>query len=55
MDEQYFEFQDDKLYAYTPLPQYGESICKEDLVITKDIFRECYKRWIEPQERNDEE
>ena len=52
MYEQRFEFEDDKLYAYIPLPEYEWKICKEKLVITKEIFQECYKRWIEPQERS---
>ena len=43
-------FEDDELYCYTPLPQHGEGICKVELVMTKEIFCECYKRWIESQE-----
>lgn len=43
------KFIDDKLFCYTPLPQYGAGICEQRLVITKEIFQECYKRWIEPQ------
>jgi len=46
MNEPKLKFHDDKLYAYTPLPQYGEDICKVELVMTKEIFQECYKRWI---------
>ena len=42
----HLKFEDDKLYLYYPLPQYGEGICKKDLVMTKEIFIECYKRWI---------
>lgn len=50
MIEQKFEFIDDKVYVYTPVPPYGEGVCKTNLVMTKDIFQECYKRWIKPQE-----
>jgi len=49
------QFQDDEVYAYTPLPQYGEGIYDVKLVMTKDIFKECYKRWIESAENEDKE
>jgi len=44
--EEHLKFEDDKLYYYRPLPQYGGGICKKELVMTKEIFIECYKRWI---------
>jgi hypothetical protein len=47
MAESKLEFVDDKLFVYTPCPQYGDGICKVHLVMTKEIFQECYKRWIE--------
>ena len=50
MNEPFLKFQDDNLYVYTLLPLYGKDIYKVDLIMTKDIFRECYKKWIEPQE-----
>lgn len=50
MDDEKLKFFDGKLYVYTPLPQYGDGICKVQLVMTKEIFQECYKRWIDPQE-----
>ena len=49
--DEHLKFEDDKLYHYYPLPQYGDGICKKDLVMTKEIFIECYKRWIEPQDK----
>ena len=55
MDEQRLKFHDDELYVYTPLPQYGEGIYKVELVMTKEIFRECYERWIKSQESEDKE
>lgn len=50
MKEAELEFIGDKLFLCTPLPEYGERVCKTQLVMTKEIFQECYKRWIEPQE-----
>lgn len=44
---------DDKLFVYTPLPQYGQGTYETRLVMTKEVFQECYKRWIEPQESED--
>lgn len=44
---------DDKLFVYTPLPQCGQGIYETRLVMTKEVFQECYKRWIEPQESKD--
>ena len=37
---------DDKLICYTPIPN-TDGLCKIQLVMTKEIFQECYKRWIE--------
>jgi len=50
MSEEELRFVDDKLFAYTPLPQYGDGIYKVQLVMTKEIFQECYKKWVEPHE-----
>ena len=50
----HLKFEDDKLYLYYPLPQYGEGICKKDLVMTKEIFIECYKRWIKGEKEDKE-
>ena len=50
--EEELKFIDDKLFCYTPLPQYGTRIYKTQLVMTKEIFQECYKRWIKPQAIN---
>ena len=55
MNEGKLRFVDDKLFAYTPLPQYGSTIYKIQLVMTKEIFQECYKKWIEPQKSEDKE
>lgn len=50
MIEQRFEFIGDRLYVYTSVLQYGGGVCESNLVMTKEIFRECYKKWIKPQE-----
>ena len=46
MNEEELRFENDKLYHYYPLPQYGEGIAKKDLVMTKEVFVECFKKWI---------
>ena len=51
MSEAELGFDDDKLFLYTPLPQYGDGIYAIQLVMTKDIFQECYRRCVEPQEK----
>ncbi len=48
--EEKLEFVDDKLFVYTPIPQYGDGVYKTKLVMTKEIFQECYKKWIDTQE-----
>ena len=50
MIEQRFEFMGDGLYVYTSVPQYGGGVCESNLVMAKEIFQECYKKWIKPQE-----
>lgn len=44
MSEEELKFDDDKLFVYTPLPQYDEGIYEVRFVMTKEIFQECYKR-----------
>ncbi len=55
MNEAELRFDDDKLFLYTPLPQYGDGIYAIQLVMTKEIFQECYKKWIKPQKKGEEE
>ena len=38
--------EDDNVYAVIPRPDFGENISQYRLVMTKEIFQECYKRWI---------
>lgn len=47
----YFEIKDDDVIKYTPMPRIGED--KTEVIMTKEIFQECYKRWIEPQEESE--
>lgn len=42
---EHWHFEDDKLYKDTPV-QYSSSVYRRQLVMTKDMFRECYIRWI---------
>jgi hypothetical protein len=50
MSKIYFEIEDDVVIRNTPMPQIGENIYKTEVVMTKEIFQECYKKWIESQE-----
>lgn len=50
MSEIYFEVTDDGVIKHTPMPEIGKNIYKTEVVMTKEIFQECYKKWIEPQE-----
>ena len=54
MSEIEFEIVDDAVIKYTPMPE-GKDIYKTEVVITKEIFQECYKRWVEPQESEGKE
>ena len=50
MKEIYFEVVNDVVIKNTPIPEAGENVYRTEIVMTKEIFRECYKKWIEPQE-----
>lgn len=54
MSEIYFEVVDDAVIKYKPMPEIGEHIYKPEVVMTKEIFQECYKKWIVSQESEDE-
>ena len=49
----YFEVEGDVVIKYTPMPAIGENIYKTEIVMNKEIFQECYKKWVEPQESED--
>jgi hypothetical protein len=48
-----FEVEDNAVIRYTPMPKIGENTYKTEVVMTKEIFQECYKKWIESQEEGD--
>jgi hypothetical protein len=43
MNNEEIIFDDDKVYRYIP---YADDTCETELVMTKEIFIECYKKWI---------
>ena len=47
-------FNDDKLYRVAPLMVFGDDVYNKELIMTKEIFIECYKKWIEPQTESEE-
>ena len=50
------KFSGDALYEIIPKPQYGEGICEAHLIMTKEVFKECYERWIQNDgQKNGEE
>lgn len=55
MSKIYFEVEDDVVIKHTPMPEAGENIYKTEIVMDKESFQECYKKWVEPQERSDKE
>lgn len=55
MNKTYFEVEDDVVIKYIPVPEVGENIYTTEVVMTKEIFQECYNKWVEPQESEDEE
>ena len=54
MNKIFFEVEDDAVIKYTPMPEVGENTYKTEVVMTKEIFQECYKKWVESQERSEE-
>jgi hypothetical protein len=50
MNKIYFEIDGDNLIKYTPMPEIGENTYKTDIVMTKEIFKECYKKWVDKSE-----
>jgi hypothetical protein len=54
MSKIYFEVVNDDVIKHTPMTgMIGEDMYKAEVVMTKEIFLECYKKWIEPQESED--
>lgn len=46
------EFRGDDLYLVEPVVGYGDGalVCRQTLVMTKDIFIACYNKWIKEEE-----
>jgi hypothetical protein len=46
------EFRGDDLYLVEPVVGYSDSatICRQTLVMTKDVFVACYNKWIKEEE-----
>lgn len=55
MNNIYFEVENGVVIKYIPMPEIGEDVYKAKVVMTKKIFQECYKKWIEPQESEEQE
>ena len=50
MNEVHFEVVNDVVVRYTPMPEIGRNCYKTEIVMNKETFQECYKKWIELQE-----
>ena len=50
MSRIYFSVEDNVVIKRTPAPEIGEYVYREEIVMDKETFQECYKKWIEPQE-----
>lgn len=48
-----FKVEGDVVVKYKPMHEIGENYYKEEVVMTKEIFQECYKKWIEAVESED--
>ena len=55
MSEVHFTVGDDVVVRFTFMPEFGEGTYQTEVVMTKEIFQECYKKWIAPQEEENEE
>lgn len=46
-DEQYITIENDTCYVHTPLYEWGNCVgVAKSVVMTKETFKECYKKWI---------
>jgi len=45
-----FEVKDDVVIRHTPMHGFGKYTYKTEVVMTKEIFQECYEKWIEQHE-----
>ena len=49
MEQIEYDIIDDTLYAYIPCKKFGEGCYESKPIINKDVFIECYKRWVIPE------
>ena len=49
MSKIYFEVEGGVVIKHTPIPEIGENAYKTEVIMTKDVFRKCYKKWIEQE------
>jgi len=52
MSKIYFEVEDDEVTKHVPMPD-TPYMDRVEVVITKEIFQECYKKWIKAEESED--
>ena len=55
MNETEFAIDDDYVYRHTRAIEFGQDIHKTEIILTKELFIELYKRWIEGAEEQDKE
>ena len=48
-----WKIENDEVLLYTPLLQYGNGIYQITPIISKEVFVECYKKWIKEDNKND--
>lgn len=46
----YFSVEDDAVIKYIPMSAIGSYAYKTEVIMTKEIFQECFKKWVEPRE-----
>ena len=34
------------MIKYTPMPEIGENAYKTEVIMTKEVFKECFKKWV---------
>ena len=50
MSKIYFEVEDSIVIKHIHMSEIGEAnVYKDDIVITKEIFQECYEKWIKQE------
>lgn len=50
----YFKIEDDELIKYTQMAQFGKDTFNREVIMNKETFIECYKKWIQEENINQE-